>query len=101
LSPPISTLSSGLRACWRNWRGAVAWIRARHMPGSKRTRSPRTSQPASRQISSGLAPDLQHLRVVAELHADFSKYRLGVGLDQAQALVVEQPVGADLALDIG
>src|SRR6478752_6098909 len=46
--PPISTFRSGLRAYCVNWRGAVAWTIERASPRGKRTRTPVTSAPASR-----------------------------------------------------
>ena len=80
--PPISTLLASLRAYWVNWRGAVAWTIWRHIPRGKRTRSPSTSAPASREQP-------ERVGVAAELDADLLEDRVGVVLDDREALLAE------------
>ena len=80
--PPISTLFASLRAYWVNWRGAVAWTICRHIPRGNRTRSPWTSAPASRSRP-------ERVLVAAELDADLLEDRVGVVLDDREALLAE------------
>ena len=63
-----------------------------HRPLGKCTRSPFTSAPASFHS--------QRLGVVAEVDADLFQHRVGIVLDEVEALLVEHLVERDLALDV-
>ncbi|MCY1242260.1 hypothetical protein D9M68_538670 [compost metagenome] len=52
-------------------------------------------------IGTGLFPQFERFRVVAELDADFLQDRVGIALDELQAFLVEDLIFANLALDIG
>ena len=88
--PPISTFRSVFRAYWVNWRGAVAWTICRHIPRGNRTRTPSMSAPAC-----GKQP--KRLGVAAELDADLLEDRVGVLLDERQALLAEDLERRELA----
>ena len=52
-------------------------------------------------LGAGCAPDLQCLGIVAEFHADLCQNRLCIGLDQAEALVVQHVEKGQSPTDIG
>src|SRR5690606_22310176 len=52
-------------------------------------------------VRAGFLPQSQRLGVVAELDADLFEDQVGIGLDQAQAFLVEDFVFANLAGDVG
>ena len=52
-------------------------------------------------ISARLAEQLDGFGIFADLDADFLQDRVGIGLDDGEALVAEDVVGLDLALDVG
>ena len=93
-SPPMCTLRAGLRACWMNSRGAVRCTSARHRPRGKRTRSPSTSAPAAFQICSASGSS-------RKIEADLLEDRVGVALDEAQALLVQHLEARQRASDVG
>ena len=51
-------------------------------------------------IGPGLFPELQGLRVVAKLDADFFENDIGIVFDQRQTFLVQNLVGPDLAGDV-
>ena len=48
-------------------------------------------------VGAGVLPQLQRLRVVAEDDADLFQHRVGILLDEGEALLVEHLVDLDLA----
>ena len=52
-------------------------------------------------VGAGVLPQLQRLGVVAEDDADLFQHRVGVLLDEGEALLVEHLVDLDLAADVG
>ena len=73
-----------------NWRGAVAWTIRRHIPRGKRTR-------VAVDVGAGVAEDPERLGVAAELDADLLEDRVGVVLDERQALLAEDLERGELA----
>jgi hypothetical protein len=57
------------------------------------------AHPFAVHVGAGVLPDLERLRVLAELDADFLQHRLGVVLDERQPLLGEGLVERDLAGD--
>ena len=47
-------------------------------------------------VGAGVLPQRQRLGIVAEIDADLLEHRVGIGLDQRQAFLVEHLVDVDL-----
>ena len=77
-----ATLFAGLRAYWVNDRGAVAWTIWRHMPA-------READALALDVGAGVVEQPERLGVAAELDADLLEDRVGVVLDEREALLVE------------
>ena len=80
--PPISTLRSGLRAYWVNWRGARRLDDLAAHPA-------READAHAVDVGAGVVQQPQRLGVAAELDADLLEDRVGVVLDERQALLAE------------
>ena len=80
--PPISTFRSGLRAYWVNWRGARRLDDLAAHPA-------READPLAVDVGAGVAQQRERLGVAAELEADLLEDRVGVVLDERQALLAE------------
>jgi len=52
-------------------------------------------------VGTGILPELQGFRVVAEDDADLFQNGVGVLLDERQAFLVQHLIDVDLALDVG
>ena len=53
------------------------------------------------ELGAGVLPDLERLRVLAELDADFLENSVGVALDDLQAFLVQDLVVGDRTRDVG
>ena len=50
-------------------------------------------------VGAGIVPELQDLRVIAKINANFVQDHLRIGLDLSQAFLVEKHRGRDLSRD--
>ena len=89
----MTTLRSGLRACWVYCAGAVSQ-RLRARPRGK-------SHPLALDVGAGGAEQFERPRHVAELDADLLQHRFGVALDDREALFAQHFRERNRAGDIG
>ncbi len=89
----MTTLRSGLRACWTNCEGGRPDQFAQH--------AFRKAHALAGNVGAGVLPDRDGFRIVAELKADLGQQPVGIGLDHLGALVAENVVDRQVAGNVG